>query len=400
MRVHRILLEGAKLALEAVFEENRPADRALEKIFFQNRKWGSRDRRFVAETVYDCLRWWRRLKFVAAEIWPDESPGVYECLSVYGALHGWDQTPKPVDSDRVQTLWKKVGEGPRGIAESIPEWLDELGVDLLGEEAWGQAIQALNEKAPVDLRTNTLKTDRDHLQKALAEEGIVSHPVNDVPTALTLEGRPQVFSTKAFKRGWFEMQDRSSQKVAPLLAPQPGERVVDACAGAGGKALHLAALMENRGRIIALDIHEWKLEELKKRARRAGASNIETRVITSTKVVKRLHESADAVLLDVPCTGLGVLRRNPDMKWKLGREDYERVLSLQADLLRNYAKMVKPGGRLVYSTCSFLPSENTAQIENFCAAHQGEFKIETQWTVWPQEKNGDGFFAALLLRRD
>ncbi|MFN0214707.1 MAG: RsmB/NOP family class I SAM-dependent RNA methyltransferase, partial [Saprospiraceae bacterium] len=203
----------------------------------------------------------------------------------------------------------------------------------------------------------------------------------------------------AFRKGWFEMQDYSSQLVAPLLAPQAGMRVVDACAGGGGKTLHLAALMENKGSLIALDTQAWKLDELRNRARRAGASNIETRAIENRKIIKRLYGSADRLLLDVPCSGLGILRRNPDAKWKLLPERIEQLRGTQQEILQNYSAITKPGGRMVYATCSILPSENQEQVEKFLKSGAGKgFKLLEERRIVPQDQGFDGFYMALLTR--
>jgi len=196
-----------------------------------------------------------------------------------------------------------------------------------------------------------------------------------------------------FRDGWFEVQDAGSQIVAPFVQAERGMRVVDACAGAGGKSLHLASLMQNRGHLIALDIDERKLIELRKRARRAGVGIAETRLIDSTKVIKRLHGTADRVLIDAPCSGLGVLRRNPDAKWKLFPEVIEKVKAVQADLLQRYSLMAKAGGKVVYATCSILPSENEKQVEKFVANNGDKYKLEEERHVMPDE-GFDGFYMA------
>jgi len=181
------------------------------------------------------------------------------------------------------------------------------------------------------------------------------------------------------------------------VAPQPGERLIDACAGAGGKALHLSALMQNKGRIIAMDVHDKKLQALRERSSRAGASIIEAKLIDSTKVIKRLHETADRVLLDVPCSGLGVLRRNPDAKYRLTMAEIERLWVLQREILSGYSQMVKPSGRLVYSTCSIAPSENEKQVEGFLASNPG-WKLVSQETMLPEVNGPDGFHISILER--
>ena len=208
----------------------------------------------------------------------------------------------------------------RKIRESIPDWLDELGEKELGKE-WETELAALNEEAKVVLRVNTIKISRKELKADLEEnENILTEAPAEYPDALILEQRQNIFTRQQFKDGLFEVQDGGSQLIAPFLKPEPGMRVIDACAGGGGKTLHLAALMNNKGRIIAMDTEGWKLDELKKRARRAGVGNIEPRAIESSKTIKRLENSADRLLLDVPCSGLGVIKRNPDAKWKLTPE--------------------------------------------------------------------------------
>ena len=186
--------------------------------------------------------------------------------------------------------------------------------------------------------------------------------------------------------------------VAPFLDVAPGMRVVDACAGAGGKTLHLAALMRNKGTIIALDIHKWRLDELRRRATRNSADNIKTQVIDDPKVIKRLHDTADRVLLDVPCSGLGVVRRNPDTKWKLKAEELNRLRETQADLLRRYSRITKVGGKLVYATCSVLPSENENQVRSFLKENEEAWELEKELSLRPDRDGFDGFFAARLKR--
>jgi 16S rRNA (cytosine967-C5)-methyltransferase len=187
--------------------------------------------------------------------------------------------------------------------------------------------------------------------------------------------------------------------VAPFLGAEPGMRVIDACAGAGGKTLHLSAMMENKGQLLALDIYPGKLKELRKRAKRAGAHNIETRLITSSKVIKRLSDTADRVLIDAPCTGLGVLRRNPDAKWKLQSDFVEKVRDTQLDLLTRYSQMLRRGGKLVYATCSILPSENQQQVDAFLKSKAGrEFQLLKVSSLLPSREGFDGFYMALLER--
>jgi 16S rRNA (cytosine967-C5)-methyltransferase len=287
----------------------------------------------------------------------------------------------------------------RKMRESIPDWMDELGVKELGEALWTKEIAAQNQQAKVILRVNTLKTTKEKLRALLMDANIETEYLEHQPDALQLKERANVFLTDAFKEGLFEVQDASSQLVAPLLDVQPGMRVVDACAGAGGKTLHMASLMQNKGQLIAMDLYESKLKQLKLRAKRNGAFNIEYRIIDSTKVIKKLHEKADRVLIDAPCSGLGVLKRNPDSKWKLQPEFIDNIRNVQAEVLDNYSKMVKPGGKLVYATCSILPSENKEQVNQFLTTENGKkFTFVKDMSILASETGFDGFYMALLER--
>jgi 16S rRNA (cytosine967-C5)-methyltransferase len=324
-------------------------------------------------------------------------------FAVWAVLRGvtlpdWKQI-EPTPERRIKGRFDELS-GIRKYRESIPDWLDELGAKSLGEALWTKEIAALNRQADVILRVNTLKTSRPLLSKALNEEGFGNKPLQDYPHALVLNERANVFSSESFRNGFFEVQDASSQLVAPFLQPGPGQRVIDACAGAGGKTLHLAALMENKGQLIALDIYPGKLNELKRRAKRNGAHNIETRPIDSTKVIKKLHGTADRVLIDAPCTGLGILRRNPDAKWKIQPEFLGEITKTQQQILRDYSLMVKPGGLLVYATCSVLPQENDMQVRTFLASEAGiDFSLSAEQKVFCSKSGHDGFYMARLERK-
>jgi 16S rRNA (cytosine967-C5)-methyltransferase len=285
----------------------------------------------------------------------------------------------------------------RKFRESVPDWLDALGEKELGSR-WEKELHALNDEAHVVLRVNTLKTSLKELQHVLRESDVETDFIRDFPEALVLSERQNIFRHESFKDGLFEVQDAASQLIAPFLRVAPGMRVIDACAGAGGKTLHLAALMKNKGRIIAMDVEPLKLEELKKRTKRAGVANVEIKPIESSKTIKRLENSADRLLLDVPCSGLGVLKRNPDAKWKLSPEFITNVTELQQHILGDYCNMVKKDGLMVYSTCSVLPSENQHQIQNFLAANGEKFELLEEKHSWPSE-GFDGFYMALLRKK-
>ncbi len=397
--LHRHMVDAIVVSLIEIFKDQVYADKVIGKNLKNQRKWGSRDRRFYAEQVYDCVRWWRQYWFLLGEEPSFEPRRVLRLWGIHQlrkgqALPDWSELQGlALSASRLEEL-----ERNRVIRESIPDWLDEKGSRELGGR-WDSIVRSLNEAAPVDLRVNSLKATVPQVQLELQKEEIITDPVDDVETALSLEGRKNVFITKSFLAGHFEVQDRASQLVAPFLKVEPGLRVIDACAGAGGKSLHIAALMKNKGKLISMDIHEWKLKELRTRATRNGIDIIEVKPIEGSKTIKRLEKTADRVLLDVPCSGLGVLRRNPDYKWKMKPESFADIQKLQAELLRDYSQMTKVGGRLVYATCSFFPSENERQVESFLKAQGDAWKLEDQLRVDPDQGRGDGFFAARLLRK-
>ncbi|MEN0058151.1 MAG: methyltransferase domain-containing protein [Bdellovibrio sp.] len=395
MKIHKHLVEQVIGALDEIFEQGHYADKVIEKNLKSQKKWGSRDRKFFAETVYEIVRWERLLAYLA------DDNDFWKIWGVYWVRQGYELPEWPELSElNVDAVKKRQKDIPSfAIAQAIPDWMFERGTRELGDD-WKEIVRALNKPAEVFLRANTLKAQTDDVLKALQQEGIHALKVSaDLPQAVRLTERKNVFITEAFKKGLFEVQDAASQVVAPLLGVEPGHRVIDACAGAGGKSLHLAALMRNKGKIISLDIHEWKLQELKVRARRDGVDIIETRVIDSTKVIKRMYDSADRVLLDVPCSGIGVLRRNPDSKWKLNNDEIERLRELQYEILTSYSPLAKKGGRLVYATCSVLPSENEKQVERFLQEHGEQWALLKQIHLRPDREGFDGFYAALLERK-
>ena len=394
--MHAPVWLALQTALDDIFRGGFPADRVLQRQLKGNPKFGSHDRRLFAEATYDIVRWWRRLHF-AADI---AFPGVdFERIALaWCALNNVGVpakiAPLQIPVERLVARWQDASAG-RPVRQSVADWFDDWGHAELGER-WPTVLGQLNETAPVFLRANGLRTTALALRGELAKSEVASDVVG--PDALRLHRRTNVFLHPLFKQGWFEVQDLHSQLVADWVDARPGQRVIDACAGAGGKSLHLAARMQNRGRIVALDVGEKKLEELRRRARRAGATCLETKVIEGTKTIKRLRESADHVLLDVPCTGVGILRRNPDAKWRLTAADVARVTRLQAEILENYAPMCKPGGSLIYSTCSIMPSENQAQVDLFLARNPSGWTLERSQTFWPAEAGGDGFFIAKFTR--
>jgi len=396
--IHRNLLIGIHDALqETFFEKNKYADKVIERLLKANKKWGSQDRAVVSEIFYNIIRWKKRLEYYMGE---GVKPGnIYKLIIAYLL---WSKTHykkfEEFDGVKIADILTKLKKGTvptKAIEYSIPDWLAETLEKELGKN-WEKEMQALNEQAPTVLRANTLKTTPKHLIDELSHENITSFSIKNSPDAVQLEEKKNVFLTSAFKDGMFEVQDASSQKIGYFLDVKEGMRVVDACAGAGGKTLHLAALMQNKGQIIALDIFEWKLAELKRRAKRAGAHNIETRMISDNKVIKRLYEKADRLLIDAPCSGLGVLKRNPDSKWKIDADFIERIKKEQQQILQDYSKILKKGGKMIYATCSILPSENNLQVEEFLK-NNPDFKLLKDEKIMPSE-GYDGFYMALMER--
>lgn len=403
MRLHRNICFAVIDGLMLIFNEGQYADKVIQQLLKRDKRWGARDRAFVAETTYDIVRWKRLYAEIAEVKEPYDRHNIWRMFAVWATLKGiklpdwsyFENTPTRKIKGRFDELSKI-----RKFKESIPDWLDELGEKELGSDLWTKEINALNEQADVILRINTLKTTKEALQAVLFDLDIETDFIPNYPDALKLKERTNVFQTEAFKNGHFEVQDASSQLVAKFLNVKSGMRVVDTCAGAGGKALHLAALMENKGQVIALDIYENKLNELKRRAKRNGAFNIETRFIDSTKVIKKLYDKADRVLIDAPCSGLGVVRRNPDAKWKLQPEFIDKIKITQQQILQQYSRIVKSGGQLVYATCSILPSENQDQVTAFLASESGQdFTFVKDEKVLAHTSGFDGFYMALLQKK-
>ena len=397
--IHRNLLIGIHDALEETFfQDKKYADKVLERLLKAHKKWGSADRQVVSEIFYDIVRWKKRLEYYMGE--GTKPSNIYNLILAY-LLWKKVKYKKFDEFDGIKTggILSKLDKKTfptKAIEHSVPDWLAGLFEKELGAK-WEKEMSALNEQAPVILRANSLKISAENLVEILKEEGVNSFVLRGYPDAVQLEEKKNVFLTSAFKEGFFEVQDASSQKIAELLDVKEGMRVVDACAGAGGKTLHIAALMKNKGQIIALDIYEWKLAELKRRAKRAGAFNIETRFIEDNKVIKRLHNTADRLLIDAPCSGLGVLKRNPDSKWKIDEDFINRIKIEQENILQNYSKILKKGGKMVYATCSILPSENREQVRKFLAENT-EFALVKEENIMPSD-GYDGFYMALIERK-
>lgn len=398
MRLYKNTVDAVIQILREVCIDKRYADKVIKHVLKQNARWGARDRRFIAETAYEIIRN-LRLVCECAGVTQINEQNLYELFGCWHILNKkelpqWSEFEK-IYPQKILTNFSRLTAVFK-IRESIPDWMDELGRQELADK-WESECSAMNEQAAVVLRVNTLKTTRNELQKIVAENGIETASVNWAPEALVLNERQNVFKLPQFKDGLFEMQDAASQDVSLFLQIEPGMRVIDACAGAGGKTLHIASLLKNKGKVISLDVEQWKLDELMKRIKRAGATTVETRLIESGKIIKRLKGTADRLLLDVPCSGLGVLKRNPDAKWKLSMDFIESVKKTQQNILENYSSMLKPNGLMVYSTCSLLPSENEEQVNLFLNKNKGQYKLVEEKRHWPSE-GFDGFYMALIKK--
>ena len=395
MKLHKPLVEAVIDCLKQIITDNKYSDKVLEKSFKAHPQWGSRDRKFIAEAVYDITRSLRYLSFIA------ETEKNFRMILAAYFFEKEISFPEWPDFQTISTkpfeIKKKSINSP-AILHSYPDELWQIFENELGKEKWLKEAQTLNEQAPVVLRVNTIKIKKPDLIKKLSEAEIEVDALNIFENALQLRKRQNIFTTAFFKDGLFEIQDAGSQLIAPFLNVEPGQKVIDACAGAGGKTLHLAALMQNKGKIIALDVEEWKLDNLRKRAKRGGISNIEARLITGEKTISQLRNSADRLLLDVPCTGTGVIKRNPDTKWKLSKEVIEKTKQLQYTILKNYSAMLKPGGFLFYATCSILPSENYLQVKKFIEEQGDVFEFTKDKTIYPSE-GYDGFYMALIKKK-
>nr|WP_275442977.1 RsmB/NOP family class I SAM-dependent RNA methyltransferase [Pseudoalteromonas sp. OOF1S-7] len=373
------------------------ADKVIQYHLHDNPQWRREDKAYFVTTLYDLVRFARKLTYLSQasdqDFWP-----------VWQAYHMLKDDPIPdwpemcdLSTAELQT---RLAAAPLAIQLSYPDWLDALGASQLGEQ-WPVVAEALNRAPGYYLRANTLKSSAQSLASKLAKEQIACELVSSsLPDTLAIEAVDKLFKSSAFQAGECEMQDAGSQQIAPLLDLAPGMKVVDACAGAGGKSLHIAALMNNKGRLLSMDIHQHKLDNLKKRAKRAGCHMIETRVIKNNKTIKRLKDKFDRVLLDVPCSGTGVLRRNPDSKWHLNEQSIDELIALQTDLLQRYSQMCRPGGKLVYATCSVLPVENQQQVAQFLDANP-DWTLQQELSLLPGiSSEFDGFYGAVLCRND
>jgi 16S rRNA (cytosine967-C5)-methyltransferase len=422
------LVDAAVLeVLGLVREQAWLADRALEVVLRRERRLYAAERRAAAEALYGVVRWQGQLEWLLGR-----RAGLGELYAAWLARHGGVTAAEAA---------RRLGLPPGALAglaggdariagladpvarlaaeQSLPAWLAARLAAERGVEEARALAGALNRRAPLTVRANLLRTTREALRERLAAEGVASAPTPHSPWGLVLEGHENAFALPAFREGLFEVQDEGSQLLALACGARPGNRVVDACAGAGGKSLALAAEMRNRGSLLALDVDPDRLEEARRRARRAGVHNLRTRAIPrGVEADAELAGDAgkgDVVLVDAPCSGLGALRRKPDARWRLAPEEPETFAATQRELVARFARLVSPGGRLVYATCSVLRAENE-EVAAFAAGLPGLDPLPLARTLgeplaaalgaeghtlslWPHRHGTDGFFAAAFERR-
>ncbi len=408
MRPTPALLAHAAAALGELLRFARPADQALSAYFRSHRNLGQRERAFVAETAFAVLRRRRSLEAAAGSAAPRD-------LAVAALVRVFGLSARALGEDAALAARVKAASTaqlPAALRADLPDWLWGRLVAAYGEQEAAAIAQGLLAPAPLDLRVNLEKISRE---AALAQLGAGAAPTPLSPAGIRLKDKPAINRHALFLAGALEVQDEGSQVLAYLVAPRRGEMVADFCAGAGGKTLALAMLMHGTGRVYAMDVSDKRLRELAPRAARAGISNVHPIVLSCEGDVRarRLAGKLDRVLVDAPCSGFGTLRRNPDLKWRHAESAVAELAAKQARILAAAARLVKPGGRLVYATCSILPEENEAVADAFAAAHS-EFKplacgallaaqrvpLEAgeRLRLWPHVHGTDGFFAAAWER--
>jgi 16S rRNA (cytosine967-C5)-methyltransferase len=413
------LLELCVELIAAVNKLDAPADATVSAFFRQHKNLGQRERASLAETVYALLR--EKLKFQnLSQSGSGPLPRRLAILAWRGSASFLRGALSPAEQQWLEQIQAITPDSlaPK-LRHNLPDWLAEPLQARLGEAEFWQIATAMNEAAPLDLRVNTLKLKREEAQAQLKAAGIDATPTPYSPLGLRIAGKPALNKLELFTQGGIEVQDEGSQLLALLLAPKRGEMVVDFCAGAGGKTLALGAAMRNTGRLYAFDVSGHRLDALKPRLARSGLSNVYPAQIAHERDerIKRLTGKIDRVLVDAPCSGLGTLRRNPDLKWRQSPQAVKELQDKQRAILASAARLVKPGGRLVYATCSLLDAENEVIAAEFAAAHRdfqplaadealvkaqvdraGELVENGALRLWPHRHATDGFFAVAWER--
>ncbi len=417
MNLSTALIDHAVTVLTGVLRFDRPADALLSAYFRDHRALGQHDRAFIAESVFGLLRRKRFVEFVTGETtarrlllgWLVRAGGV--------SVRDLAAAVGPVDAQWITGLKaERGGTLPPAVQADFPDWIAQKLAAQMPESEWITLGRAMQAAAPLDLRVNTLRSNREAVLADLAASGVAAAATPWSPAGVRVAGKPALNRHALFLSGAIEVQDEGSQLLAYLLAPRRSDLVVDFCAGAGGKSLQLGAMMHSRGRVYAFDVSEKRLARLQPRLKRSGLSNLHPqRIASETDArVKRLSGKIDRVLVDAPCSGLGTLRRNPDLKWRQWPQSIGELAAKQAAILASAARLLKPGGRLVYATCSILREENRDIVDAFLGAHpeftlldcaallraQG-IALDTGACLQlaPHRHGTDGFFAAALEKR-
>jgi len=420
----KALLEACSELVRLTLKFDHPADAIVSRFFRDHRGFGPRERATLAETVYTVLRKKQLFEHFA----PSGSGPRERRLAILGFYGPGDFLRSALNEQEINWLDQcekiKIDDLMERHRHNLPDWLVQPLKDQLGDEFW-PLVESFNKGAGLDLRVNTFKAKRADVQKELAALGIKAVPTPYSPWGLRIAGKPALNKLEAFKRGDFEVQDEGSQLLAMLLDAKRGEMVVDFCAGAGGKTLAIGAAMRSTGRLYAFDTSAGRLDAFKSRLARSGLSNVHPAAIAHERDdrVKRLRGKIDRVLVDAPCTGMGTLRRNPDLKWRQSQQAVDEMAVLQAAILQSAARLVKSGGRLVYATCSVLPQENEAvalafseanpdfvptdvgqilvglKVDNAATLCSGGDNQQRFLRLWPHRHQTDGFFAAVWQRQ-
>ena len=393
-----------------------PADALLHRFFRAHPEMGQQDRAFVAEGAFAWLRHRRSLETLAQTTAPARLAIAVTVRELGHSIRELQEALRPDAIEWLRAFKARLATPLEGaIAHDLPDWLWERLQATFGEAEAAALARALAQPAPLDLRINTLKTTREAARAGLAAAGIPAEPTPYSTVGLRVPGRPALNRHPLFIAGDIEIQDEGSQLVGWLVAPRRSDMVVDFCAGSGGKTLLLGMLMRSQGRLYAFDVSEKRLANLKPRLARSGLSNVHPQVIASERDtrVKRLAGKIDRVLVDAPCTGFGTLRRNPDLKWRQTATGLAELVQKQTAILDAAATLLKPGGRLVYATCSILPDENEEVVNAFLASHpqfhaisvaeelaRAKIPLDTgpMLRLFPHVHGCDGFFAAIIER--
>jgi 16S rRNA (cytosine967-C5)-methyltransferase len=426
----KALLDACAELVLLTLKFDHPTDAIVARYFREHRGLGPRERATLTDTAFNVLR----QKLLFEHLARSGSGPKERRLAILGFAGPVDFLKSALSEPEKQWLdacrQVKDSELMERHRHNLPEWLAEALKAQLGDEGFWALAHALNQPAGLDLRVNAMSHKRDEVRKALAKEGVQTEPTPYSPWGLRVAGKPALGKLELFQKGAFEVQDEGSQLLALLLDAKRGEMVADFCAGAGGKTLAIGAAMRSTGRLYAFDTSAHRLEALKPRLARSGLSNVHPAAIAHERDerIKRLAGKMDRVLVDAPCSGLGTLRRSPDLKWRQTAKAVEEVAILQASILQSAARLLKPGGRLIYATCSLLPQENEAVADAFSAAHASDFaplavgdvldglKLDVNpetvaglchggasnrlyLRLWPHLQHTDGFFAAIWQKK-